>query len=540
MLLMASGVARSFADRVVFSGVELTVGAGERLALIGENGSGKSTLLRVLAGLDAPDAGVVNRVGRVALLAQAQSLGGSVPGGSVLEAVTPPALARAQVAFDAASAALSGGSEAALLAFADAEEAYRLSGGYDFAGRAAAVLAGLGLDGAARADRLSGGQARRVLLAALLLSPADVYLLDEPTNHLDAGGAAWLRDWIRASGAAFVLASHDRAFLDEVATGVAELERGTLTVYPGHYSGAMALKATLRGAQTRDFEAYRRKRAALDEERTRRASRARSAGQYNHRRASDRDKLLAKGRAQNAQAVNASVARRLERQIERADAAATPKPHEDHRQVRLTLPPVPPGPLEVLTIRDLGVTRGSGVVLSGVNLHVRRGDRVALTGPNGGGKSTLLRALLGELPHAGTVTWGAGLTVSLTGQHGEELLGLGTVGDALLDANPLLTPHQLHEVAAALEVPGGPAFPLSGLSGGQRTRLSLARLSVTRAQVLLLDEPTNHLDVRAIEALESLLLDFPGTLLLASHDRRLVERVATREWRVGSGGVQEA
>lgn len=533
MLLMASGVARSFADRVVFSGVELTVGARERLALVGENGSGKSTLLRVLAGLDAPDAGVVNRVGRVALLAQA-----GFPGGSVLEAVTPPVLAEAQVAFDAASAALSEGSEAALLAFADAEETYRLAGGYDFAGRAAAVLAGLGLDAGARADRLSGGQARRVLLAALLLAPADVYLLDEPTNHLDAGGAAWLRDWIRASGAAFVLASHDRAFLDEVATGVAELERGTLTVYPGHYSGAMALKATLREAQARDFEAYRRKRAALDEERRRLNSKG--SVEENRSRARDNDKFLSSHKAGRAQVLFSNRARAMERQIERMDVQAPDKPFQDARTLRLTLPPVPPGPLEVLTVRDLSVTRGSGVVLSGVTLHVRRGDRVALTGSNGGGKSTLLRALLGEVPHEGTVTWGAGLTVSLIGQHGEELRGLDTVGDALLDANPLLTTHQLHEVAAALEVPGGPAFPVSGLSGGQRTRLSLARLRVTRAQVLLLDEPTNHLDVRAIEALEALLLDFTGTVLLASHDRRLVERIATREWRVEGGGVKEA
>ncbi|GGN35801.1 ABC-F family ATP-binding cassette domain-containing protein [Deinococcus daejeonensis] len=533
MLLMASGVARSFADRMVFSGVELTVGAGERLALVGENGSGKSTLLRVLAGLDAPDAGVVTRSGRVALLAQAGSVGGSV-----LEAVTPPALTEAQVAFDAASAALSGGSEAALLAFADAEEAYRLAGGYDFAGRAAAVLAGLGLDVGARADRLSGGQARRVLLAALLLAPADVYLLDEPTNHLDVDGAAWLRDWIRASDAAFVLASHDRAFLDEVATGVAELERGTLSVYPGNYSAAMALKATLREAQARDFEAYRRKRAALDEERRRLNSKG--SVEENRSRARDNDKFLSTHKAGRAQVLFSNRARAMERQIERMDTGAPDKPFRDARTLRLTLPPVPPGPLEVLTVRDLSVVRESEVVLSGVNLHVRRGDRVALTGPNGGGKSTLLRALLGGLPHAGEVTWGAGLTVSLIGQHGEELLGLCTVGDALRDANPLLTPHQLHEVAAALEVPGGPAFPLAGLSGGQRTRLSLARLRVTRSQVLLLDEPTNHLDVRAIEALEALLLDFTGTVLLASHDRRLVERVATREWRVGGGGVQEA
>ncbi|UBV41793.1 ATP-binding cassette domain-containing protein [Deinococcus taeanensis] len=529
-MLMLSGVARAFADRTVFAGVELTLGAGDRLALVGENGSGKSTLLRVMAGLDAPDAGVVTRAGRVALLAQAQALRGSV-----LEAVMPPALTAAQVAFDAASAGLAAGTDAALLAFAEAEEQYRLMGGYDFAARAAAVLSGLALNPAARADRLSGGQARRALLAALLLAPAQVYLLDEPTNHLDAEGAAWLEGWIRASGAAFVLASHDRAFLDAVATGVAELERGTLSVYPGNYSEAMALKATLREVQARDFEAYRRRRSALNEERRRLNSRG--AVEENRARARDNDKFLSSHKAGRAQVLFSNRARAMGRQIERLDEQAPDRPFRDARSLRLTLPPVPPGPLEVLTVRGLGVARSGRAVLSDVCLHVRRGDRAALTGPNGAGKSTLLRALCGDLPHTGQVTWGAGLSVTFTGQHGEELTGLRTVGDALLDANGRLSPHQLHEVAAALEVPGGPDFPVADLSGGQRTRLSLARLSVTRSQVLLLDEPTNHLDVRAIEALDALLLAFPGTVLLASHDRALVERVATRRWAVGEGRV---
>ncbi|PNY82854.1 ABC transporter ATP-binding protein [Deinococcus koreensis] len=538
-MLRVNEVARTFGDQKIFEDVSVEVGAGGRLALIGENGSGKSTLLRLMAGLDAPDAGTVSLQGSVALLTQ-HAEGGE---GSVLDGVTPPEVRAAGEAFERASEALGGGDETALQTFADAEERYRQAGGYDFAARATSVLAGLGLDAGASAAALSGGQRRRLTLARLLLSPADLYLLDEPTNHLDEEGGRWLEGWIRDSKAAFVLASHDRAFLDAVAAQTAELERGTLSVYPGAYSEAMALKQILREAQQRDYAAYRRKRSALDEEQSRRASKARSAGQYNPKRASDGDKLLAKGKAQNAQNVNASHARRLERQIERLDAQATDRPYQDRRVLRLELPPAPPGPSEVLSVRDLCVCRGGRAVLSGVRLDVRRGERVALTGPNGGGKSTLLGALLGTLPGAGPITgmvrWGVGLTRYVAGQQGEELAGLETVADALLDANPLLTPHQLHEVAAGLGLPGGPAFALAGLSGGQRTRLSLARLKVTRAQVLVLDEPTNHLDIRAIEALEALLLAFPGTVLLASHDRALVGRVATRIWRVAGGGVVE-
>ncbi|CAM3962959.1 ABC-F family ATP-binding cassette domain-containing protein [Deinococcus marmoris] len=534
MLLRATEVARIYGDETVFEGVNVEIGAGERLALIGENGSGKSTLLRVLAGLDAPDAGTVTRMGRLALLTQHTR----TEAGTLLDAVTPPGLRRARQVFRVTSAALCNADDNALNAFAEAEEAYRLAGGYDFEARAAGVLDGLGLSAELNAGALSGGQTRRVMLARLLLSPSDVYLLDEPTNHLDADGATWLEDWIQGSDAAFVMASHDRTFLDAVAGRTAELERGTLTTYPGAYTEAIDLKATLREAQERDYAAFRRKRAALEEERLRRASKARSAGSYNPKRASDGDKLLSRGKAQNAENVNSSRARMLEKAVERLDSHATTKPFQDRRTVRLDLPPAPHGPSEVLSVRASRVWRGENRILSDVHLDVRRGERVALTGPNGGGKSTLLGALLGTLRHTGELRWGPGLTVYAAGQHGEELSGLSTVGSALLDANPDLTPHQLHEIAAGLDLPGGPAFALSGLSGGQRTRLSLARLSVTRAQVLVLDEPTNHLDIRAIEALEDMLLDFPGTVLLASHDRTLIGRVATRVWVVEGGKVQ--
>ncbi|GHF92646.1 ABC transporter ATP-binding protein [Deinococcus piscis] len=527
-MLQASSVALSYGDQLLFDDISLTLNAGERVGLIGENGSGKTSLLRVLAGEVAPTTGEVQRTGRVAYLTQqAGELAGTV-----IEAVKPAPLRAAAQRYAQATAALESGTPAALSEFTEAEESYRLSGGYDFEVQAESVLAALGLDAGAQAGALSGGQTRRLLLAALLLSPAETYLLDEPTNHLDAAGLAWLEGWIQASPAAFVFASHDRAFLDAVSTHTAELERGRLTVYPAPYTEAMELRAVQRAAQERDFEAYRRKRAALEDAKSRVHSVARSAGQFNHKRAGNVPMLPAKNRAQAASQTLARQARALERRIERLDTVAAAKPYTDHRRLTLDLPPIAPGPLDVLRVEGLTVQRGEKTVLDGLNLHLRRGEKVALVGENGAGKSTLLRAILGELPHRGRVVWGAGLSLYAAGQNGEELAGFETLADALLDANDTLTPHQLYEITAQLFLPP-PHTPIAHLSGGQRTRLSLARLSVTRAQVLLLDEPTNHLDPQMVDVLEDVLRDYAGTVLLATHDRRLIERVAGRVVEVG-------
>ena len=529
MSLSLYGVARVYGDQTIFEDLSLILAPGERLGLVGENGSGKSSLLRVMAGLEAPDAGSVSASVPVALLTQFSE----TPQGSLTQVVTPPDLLTAQQVFDHALHGLDDGTEAAALHFSQAEETLRRAGGYEFAARAANVLSGMNLDPGGHAHILSGGQMRRLMLARLLLSPAGIYLLDEPTNHLDAQSACWLEAWIAAQSASFVLASHDRAFLDAVSTRTAELERGHLTVYPGPYSAAMQIRAELRAAQGRQYEAGRRQRSALEDEARRRQSKARSAGQYNSNRASDGDKMLAKGKAQNAQNVNASRAKALEQRLERLVTAD--KPFDDRRTLHLESPSTPPGPSEVLSLRDLGVERGGRQVISGLNLELRRGERLALTGPNGSGKSTLLAAIRGALPFTGELRLGTGLLLAWTGQGHEELAGLSTVQDALLHANPMLTPHQLHELAASVGLSEGPSQQIETLSGGQLTRLSFARLSVVRAQLLLLDEPTNHLDLRAIEALESLLLRFPGTVIFASHDRRLVERAATR--RLELGGV---
>ncbi|WP_161882341.1 ABC-F family ATP-binding cassette domain-containing protein [Deinococcus alpinitundrae] len=534
MLLKLSHVARTRGDQLIFEDVSLTLQPAERLALIGENGSGKTTLLRLIAGLEQPDSGQIERSGTLAYLPQHAPQ----PSGQVLEAVTPPELRTAAQTLAAASDALSSATPSALDAFSAAEETYRVLGGYDFAARARAVLGGLDLSPDALTAQLSGGQTRRVLLAQLLLSPAEVYLLDEPTNHLDEASVRWLEDWIVHSRAAFVLASHDRAFLDASATRSAELERGRLTLYPGNYAAAMDLKSTLREAQGRDHRAQQRQRRALTQEQSRLSSQAHSAGKFSHRRAGNKPLLAAKNKAEGVSNTLAGRAKALEHRLTQLDAAATDKPYDDRRHLTLDLPSAPTGPAEVLTVRGLNVRRGETTVLSGVDLDVRRGEKIALTGPNGGGKSTLLLALLGRLPSTGSVRLGTSVQVYFAGQGGEELSSFLTLKDALLDANPLLTSHQLYEIAAQVGLPPDPGFRVADLSGGQRTRLTLARLGVTRAGLLVLDEPTNHLDVKAIEALEGLLQSFPGTLLLASHDRRLRERVATRVWNVGSGGVR--
>lgn len=525
---------RTFGDQEVLKNVCLEISAGEKIGLIGENGAGKSTLLRLLAKLDQPDTGHIERSGSVALLTQHTE----IQAGTVAEAMMPPGLRTAQNAFQEALQQLQEQPEA-LATFAEAEENYRLAGGYEFEAKAQAILDGLQLEAQQAVNQLSGGQIRRMMLAQLLISPADLYLLDEPTNHLDLAGIQWLTEWILASEAAFLLSSHNRAFLDDVTEKTVELERTQLSMYTGAYSAAMQEKSILREAQERDYQAFKRKETALKQQHNRLRSASSSADQFSHKRAGNTNLMAAKNKAQDVSNTLARHAKALERRLERLAEDATEKPHQDRRLTQLKLMPISSGPSEVLTIKDLCIQRDEKHILKQVNLHVRRGDRIALTGPNGGGKTTLLQALMGQIPYSGTLTWGQPLTHYVASQHQQEVRCWNNIAEALLEANPDLTPHQLYELSASVQLPK-PSFPISALSGGQFTRLALACLSVTRAQVIILDEPTNHLDIRMIEALEDVLANFTGTLLFASHDRALIQKIATRIWRVEDGLVVES
>ncbi len=521
MSLVLRAACKRFADILIFDDVTLEVHAGDRVALLGRNGSGKTTLLKVLAGLEFLDAGSCSVTGRVAYLAQRDSL----EAGLLRDVVLPDALKVLRAKLELAQAALEQPTPENLERYALLEEEFRVAGGYDLEVRAEEILAGLGLDGSRSSLALSGGQERRALLARLLIQPADFYLLDEPTNHLDLESLAWLEHWILAQDAGFIIVSHDRAFLDVTVQRCYELERQKVTAYFGNFTEAMALKKALRENQLEAFVAHQRKVKQLYLEQQ--AAIAQASRSENKHRMGNRDATTASHLMNRASHKQGRRALALEKRIEHMGELE--KPFEDSFLTKIQLGQVPVGASEVLKLEDLTVQRGENLILEKLNLFVRRGERVALIGTNGSGKSSLIKTVLGQLePASGNVILGQNVSVYWAAQNTEELNQYGTLEDALLSANANLQTKEVYALLASLGLPKEPSRAITTLSGGQRTRLTLARLSVTRASLLILDEPTNNLDTDAIVALEKLLLGYTGTVLFASHDRRLLEVVATR------------
>ncbi len=514
------GAQKRFADNLIFDDVALELQMGERVALLGRNGSGKTTLLKILAGFEPPDTGTVTLTGRVAYLAQRTTL----ETGALRDVVLPDALKDLKHKLEAAQVALENPSPEHLTEYALLEEEFRIAGGYDLEIRAEEILAGLGLEGSGSSIALSGGQERRALLARLLIQPADFYLLDEPTNHLDLDSLTWLEHWILASDAGFMIVSHDRAFLDATVTRCYELERQKVSLYEGNFTQAMALKKAIRENQLLMFENHERKVKQLQIERQ--AAIAQASRSENKHRVGSRDAMTASHLMNRASHKQGRRALALEKRIEHMGELE--KPFEDGFLTKIQLGAVPVGAFEVLKLEGVTVQRGEKIILEKVNLFIGRGEKVALVGANGGGKSSLIKAILGQLEFTGNVTFGQNVRVYWAAQNTEELNHFSTLEEALLAANPHLQTKEIYALLASLGLPKEPARVIATLSGGQRTRLTLARLSVTRASLLILDEPTNNLDTDAIAALEKLLLEYTGTLLLASHDRRLLETIATR------------
>lgn len=472
--LRLQGVGVDLADGPLFDDIHLQLRPGQRIALVGENGAGKSTLLRVAAGQLEPDRGTVRRSGSLVLLPQALPDQDGPPG--------------------------------------------------------------------------SGGERQRRRLEVLMAEGADLLLLDEPTHHLDTEAMAWLEGWLRNSDAAVLLVAHDRAFLDAVATDTAFLERGRLRLEAGAYTEASARRESEDAAQGRRHRAQAARREALTAAVQREASRARSAGDFNPKRATGKPTLAAKNHAEATSRTLARRAKAMARRLEREPEEE--KPYQDRRQLSFLAKPATPGPTEVLTAKGLVVQRAGRRIVDGLDLYLRRGERVALVGPNGVGKTTLLEVLSGaRAADAGELRHGVGLTVAHVTQVSEPWAGgaesraasrrsdSSTVGDVLRRVNPGLRDGDVWRVTAQVGVPSGPERQVAELSGGERRRLTLACVAAADAHLLVLDEPTHHLDLRAVEALEELLLGYQGTLLLASHDRRLVERIATQVWHFGEQGL---
>ncbi|MGF1647219.1 MAG: ABC-F family ATP-binding cassette domain-containing protein [Kineosporiaceae bacterium] len=546
--LVAKGLAAGHGDRVLFSGLDLVVAPGDVVGLVGANGSGKSTLLRVLAGGLVPDAGSVAMTPPDAVvghLAQEVERRPSETVGAHLARRT--GVAAAQAALDAGTQALTVGAPGADEAYATALDRWLSLGAADLEDRAGEVLAGLGLTVALDIPMtaLSGGQGARVGLAALLLSRFDVVLLDEPTNDLDLDGLARLEGFVRGLRAGCVVVSHDREFLARCVTGVVELDLAQQQVrtFGGGYESYLAEREVARRRERAAYEEYADTRAGLDA-RARMQRAWMDKGVRNAvRKASDPDKIL-KAKRRESSEKQAAKARQTERMIERLDVVEEPR---KEWQLQYSIAAAPRGGRIALAARDLVVDRG-GFRLGPVTLDVESGDRVGITGPNGSGKTTLLAGLLGRVePAAGTVTRGASLTLGEIDQARRSLAaagpgaGPGPLLDAVRAQLPDLAPADLRTLLAKFGLGAADVLrPVAALSPGERTRAALAVLQARGVNLLVLDEPTNHLDLPAIEQLEAALDAYEGTLLLVTHDRRMLEEVhLTRRWHVDAGVVTE-
>ncbi|MGP3981959.1 ABC-F family ATP-binding cassette domain-containing protein [Streptomyces sp. KR80] len=540
--LVAKDLAAGHGDRTLFSGLDLVIAPGDVIGLVGANGAGKSTLLRLLAGLDTPEQGALR------LSPSTASVGHLPQEPERREAETVRAflarrtgVAAAQAALDAATQALVDGAPAADDAYAVGLERWLALGGADLEERAEEVADSLGLkvDLDQPMAGLSGGQAARAGLASLLLSRYDVLLLDEPTNDLDLDGLARLEEFVTGLRAGTVLVSHDREFLTRTVNKVVELDRAQqqVNIYGGGYTSYLEEREVARRHAREEYEQYADKKSTL-EERARTQRTWMDKGVKNARRkAGDNDKIGRRFRSE-ASEKQAAKARQTQRLIERLEAVEEPR---KEWELRMTIAAAPRSGAVVATLRGAVARRGS-FDFGPVDLQIDWADRVAITGANGSGKSTLLAALLGRLPlDAGTAALGPGVVVGEVDQARALFLGDEALLDAFGSAVPGMEPAETRTLLAKFGLKADHVLrPAATLSPGERTRSALALLQARGVNLLVLDEPTNHLDLPAIEQLEAALATYPGTLLLVTHDRRMLEAVrTTRRVAVADGRITE-
>ncbi|MDF2975826.1 MAG: heme transporter ATP-binding protein [Actinomycetospora sp.] len=543
--LVARDLAAAHGARVLFSGLDLVVAPGDVIGLVGVNGAGKSTLLRLLAGLAAPDAGSIALAPATATVGHLPQETARVPGETVRGFLgRRTGVTAAAATLETATTALAEGAPGADDAYAAALERWLDLGGADLEERTAEGAADLGLSTDlldAPMTALSGGQAARANLASLLLARFDVFLLDEPTNDLDLAGLARLERWVRDLRAGTVVISHDREFLARTVTSVLELDlaQQQVTHYGGGYDSYLAERETARRHAREAYEEYADKRSELTSRMQTQKQWVDKGVRNARKKATDKDKHIKHHNAQTSEKQASKIAQ-TERRIERMEVVEEPR---KEWELRMSIAAAPRSGTVVATL-DGAVVRRGDFTLGPVTLQLDYADRVAITGANGSGKTTLLALLLGRLaPDEGRAALGSGVVVGEVDQA-RSLLGSSSPLLDVLSREPELDRWPTAEVRTLLAKFGlGSEHVHRGadtLSPGERTRAALALLQARGVNLLVLDEPTNHLDLAAIEQLESALASFEGTLLLVSHDRRLLAGVATtRSWHVDAGRVTE-
>ena len=510
MILSCSNISKSFGENDVLKHISFHIEEHEKAAVVGINGAGKSTLLKIIIGELAPDSGSISlaKGASIGYLAQHQDLdAASTIYDALLEVKRPVIRMEERLrALEQSMKHLTGEAlENALGEYSRLDHQFELAGGYAWKSEITGVLKGLGFEEeefSKNIKSLSGGQKTRVSLGKLLLTKPDILLLDEPTNHLDMESISWLETYLKGYAGSVILVAHDRYFLDRVVTKVIELDNGAGTVFSGNYTAYSEKKAMLRDAQIR---AYLNQQQEIKHQEAVIAKLKSFNREKSIRRAESREKMLEK-------------IDRLERPVEVNDAM----------DIRLE-PDVVSGN-DVLTVKDLSKAFGSHLLFSHVDFEIKRGERVAIIGNNGTGKTTLLKIINGIVPaDSGQIRLGSKVHIGYYDQEQQVLHPEKTLFAEIQDTYPAMNNTQIRNTLASFLFTGDDVFKLiRDLSGGERGRVSLAKLMLSDANFLLLDEPTNHLDITSKEILESALNRYTGTVLYVSHDRYFINRTATR------------
>ncbi|MFR3595921.1 ribosomal protection-like ABC-F family protein [Enterocloster sp.] len=510
MILSCSSISRSFGDNHILKRVSFHIEEHEKAAIVGINGAGKSTLLKIIIGQLAPDEGTVTwaKGAAVGYLAQHQDLDGTETIYDTLLEVKRPILEmeerlrRLELEMNTASGEEL---ESKLSEYSRLNHTFELENGYACRSEITGVLKGLGFseeEFSKPIHALSGGQKTRVSLGKLLLTKPDILLLDEPTNHLDMESIAWLETYLKGYPGSVIIVAHDRYFLDRVVTKVIELDNGTATVFSGNYSAYSDKKAMLRDAQIR---AYLNQQQEIRHQEAVIAKLKSFNREKSIRRAESREKMLDK--------------------IERLE-----KPAEVNDSMDIRLEPDVVSGNDVLTVIGLSKAFDARPLFTDGNFEIKRGERIAIIGNNGTGKTTLLKIINGLIPaDSGEIRLGSKVHIGYYDQEHQVLHMDKTLFQEIQDTYPHMNNTQIRNTLASFLFTGDDVFKLiRDLSGGERGRVSLAKLMLSDANFLLLDEPTNHLDITSKEILESALNRYTGTVLYVSHDRYFINRTATR------------
>jgi len=518
MLFRLSDVQKSYGSQDVLRGASMQVNPGEHVGLVGRNGAGKTTIFRLVNGEESADSGEVVRARGLKLGLLAQHV--HFDKGSTVHESALAAFGRLQQIehqlheLEHRMGDAGDELEKVLERYSDLQHEYEREGGFEYSAKAEAILQGLGFDRDTwqmETEKLSGGQANRLGLARLLLSEPDVLLLDEPTNHLDVGAVEWLEEFLQTYRSAFVIISHDRYFLDRACQRIIEVELGQATSYKGNYSDYLVEREERREIQQRAFENQQRMIAKTEE-----FIRKNLAGQKTKQAKSRRTMLQKLERIDAVRADQASGDFRLQ-DIERAGS-------------------------HVLTINDAAVGYGENVLAGDISLILRRGECLGVIGPNGSGKTTFLKTILSRIPAlAGEIRWGSKVEIGYYAQQLEDLDDRNEIIMELRRVAPSsASAGELRSFLAKFLFFGDDVYKhVRDLSGGEKGRLSLAKLIYSGVNVLVLDEPTNHLDIPSREALEEALEAYEGTIVTISHDRFFLDRVATQILALDGAGKVE-